>query len=199
MNGSDRETVFQKTKEIVMEVFDVDEVTPDSSLIDDLGAESIDFLDLSFKIEKEFGVKFPEREIAQLGSVVRDKRLEVIEDLLTQRFQVILSEADRQELADLDLSSVIEKLNRDYHIHIDPDGIAEGTKIVTRKISEHLIALGFFVLDGEVEKFSDITIEDNPQKIQKKIMERFTVQVLSDFIYRTRSTQPETRYDMSAA
>ena len=56
MDGKDRETIFQKTKEIVMEVFDVDEVTPDSTLIDDLGAESIDFLDLSFKIEKEFGI-----------------------------------------------------------------------------------------------------------------------------------------------
>ena len=189
MNGSDRETVFQKTKEIVMEVFDVDEVTPDSNLIDDLGAESIDFLDLSFKIEKEFGVKFPEREIAQLGNVFREKRLEVIEDLLKQRFQAILSEADRQELADLDLSSVIEKLNRDYHIHIDADGIAEGTKIVTRKIMEHLGALGFFVSDNGGENFSNITIEDNPQKIQKKIMERFTVQVLADFIYRTRSTR----------
>jgi acyl carrier protein len=199
MNGSDREAVFQKTKEIVMEVFDVDEVTPDSSLIDDLGAESIDFLDLSFKIEKEFGVKFPERGIAQLGSVVRDKRLEVIEDLLTQRFQVILSEADRQELADLDLSSVIEKLNRDYHIHVDPDGIAEGTKIVIRKIIEHLAALGFVVSDDGGEHFSDITIEDNPQKIQKKIMEWFTVQVLADFIYRTRSTRSETRYDISVA
>ena len=70
MDGHDRESVFEKTKEIVMEVLDVDsdEVEPDSSLIDDLGAESIDFLDLSFKIEKEFGVKFPEREIGQLGS-----------------------------------------------------------------------------------------------------------------------------------
>jgi acyl carrier protein len=188
MNGSDREAVFQKTKEIVMEVFDVDEVTPDSSLIDDLGAESIDFLDLSFKIEKEFGVKFPEREIAQLGSVIRNKRLEVMDDLLKQRFQAVLSEEDRQELADLDLSSVIEKLDRDYHLHIDPDGVAEGTKIVTRKIMEYLAALGFFVSDDEVENFSGITIEDSPQKIHKKIMEWFTVQVLADFIYRTHST-----------
>ena len=190
MDGNGRETVFQKTREIVMEVFDVDEVSPDSSLINDLGAESIDFLDLSFKIEKEFGVKFPEREIAQLGSAVREKRLETVEGLLRERFQVTLAEGDRQELADLDLGSMIEKLNRDYHIQIDPAAIAEGTKIVTRKIITHLAELGFFISDNGGENLSNITIEDNPQKIQKKIMDRFTVQLLADFIYRTRSLQP---------
>ncbi|UCD81075.1 MAG: hypothetical protein JSW26_06505 [Desulfobacterales bacterium] len=193
MDRNDREAVFQKTKEILMEVLDVDddEVTPDSKLIDDLGAESIDFLDLSFKIEKEFGLKFPEREIAQLGSVVRDRRLEVIEDLLRQRFDVTLSEEDRQELADLDLSSVIEKLQSDYRIQIDPEDIAEGSKIVTRKIIEHLTGLGFSISDEEAENFSHISIEDNPQKIQRKIMDRFTVQLLADFVYQKRTKQSQ--------
>ncbi len=191
MDRNLRETVFQKVKEIVMEVLDVeaDEVAPDSTLIDDLGAESIDFLDLSFKIEKEFGVKFPEREIAQLASAVRDRRLVVIEDLLKQQFDVTLSEEDRQELAELDLSSVMEKLNSDYHIRIDPAGIAAGGKILARKIIEHLAGLGFMIAIDETEKFSHITIADNPQKIQKKIMDMFTVQLLADFVYQTQSTR----------
>ncbi len=42
---------------------ELDEVQASSSLIKDLGAESIDFLDIMFRLEKEFDVKIPQREI----------------------------------------------------------------------------------------------------------------------------------------
>lgn len=40
-----------------------EKVTPDASLVDDLGAESIDFLDIVFRLENAFGLKIPEEEI----------------------------------------------------------------------------------------------------------------------------------------
>ena len=40
-----------------------DEVQLDMSLMNDLGAESIDFLDILFRLEKEFGVNLPKNEI----------------------------------------------------------------------------------------------------------------------------------------
>lgn len=42
---------------------EVDDVTMSSNLIKDLGAESIDFLDIMFRLEKEFDIKIPQREI----------------------------------------------------------------------------------------------------------------------------------------
>ena len=42
---------------------ELDEVTLKSSLIKDLNAESIDFLDIMFRLEKEFEIKIPQREI----------------------------------------------------------------------------------------------------------------------------------------
>jgi len=42
---------------------ELDEVSVNSNLINDLGAESIDFLDIMFRLEKEFDVKVPQREI----------------------------------------------------------------------------------------------------------------------------------------
>ncbi len=36
---------------------DVDEITPESNLIDDLAAESIDFIDIAFRLEKDFNLK----------------------------------------------------------------------------------------------------------------------------------------------
>jgi acyl carrier protein len=44
------------------------------SLIDDLDAESIDFLDLQFRIESEFGMRFPEEEIWQGRLDLTDER-----------------------------------------------------------------------------------------------------------------------------
>jgi acyl carrier protein len=42
---------------------DAEEVQAKSNLMKDLGAESIDFLDIMFRLEKEFGVKLPKGEI----------------------------------------------------------------------------------------------------------------------------------------
>lgn len=44
---------------------DVDDVKPDASLIEDLGAESIDFLDIVFRLEREFKVKIPRGKIIE--------------------------------------------------------------------------------------------------------------------------------------
>jgi acyl carrier protein len=57
-------------KEAVVEALalDEDEVTPDATLMDDLGAESIDLLDILFRIEKSTGVKI---EAADLGDHIQ--------------------------------------------------------------------------------------------------------------------------------
>ncbi|MEE8382455.1 MAG: acyl carrier protein, partial [Thermodesulfobacteriota bacterium] len=57
----DEKTIYEKVKESVVEALGVDEeeVTPDAALFDDLGAESLDLLDIVFRLEKEFGIKIP--------------------------------------------------------------------------------------------------------------------------------------------
>lgn len=57
--------VYPKVREIIAEVLviDEDEVALNSRLITDLGAESIDFLDLVFKLEKEFKIKIPRGQL----------------------------------------------------------------------------------------------------------------------------------------
>ena len=59
------ENVYPKVREIIADVLviDEDEISMDSRLIVDLGAESIDFLDLVFQLEKEFGIKIPRGQL----------------------------------------------------------------------------------------------------------------------------------------
>lgn len=72
----DISTLFPKVSEIVADVLVIDkgEITPDSSLIKDLGAESIDFLDLVFRLERAFNVKIPR------GQIEKDARGELSDE-----------------------------------------------------------------------------------------------------------------------
>jgi len=60
-----REEVFAKVKDVLMDALGVDEeeVTENATLQGDLGAESIDFLDIVFRLEKTFGIKIPRGEL----------------------------------------------------------------------------------------------------------------------------------------
>jgi acyl carrier protein len=57
--------VFAKVKEVLVDALSVDEdeITPTATLMGDLGAESIDFLDIVFRLEKAFGIKIPRGEL----------------------------------------------------------------------------------------------------------------------------------------
>ena len=61
----DTSSIYPKVKAIVADVLAIDEseVEPDGSLINDYGGESIDFLDLVYRLEREFKVKIPRGQI----------------------------------------------------------------------------------------------------------------------------------------
>jgi len=60
-----KEEVFAKVQDALMEALGVDddEVTRDATMVGDLGAESIDFLDIVFRLEKAFGIEIPRSEL----------------------------------------------------------------------------------------------------------------------------------------
>lgn len=59
--------IFKKVQESIVEALgvDEDEVVPGAVLFDDLGAESLDLLDIVFRLEKVFGIKIPRGGIQQ--------------------------------------------------------------------------------------------------------------------------------------
>ena len=54
-------STFDKVADIISETSEIprDDIKPDSHTIDDLGIDSLDFLDIVFAIDKEFGIKIP--------------------------------------------------------------------------------------------------------------------------------------------
>ncbi|MBL8892698.1 MAG: acyl carrier protein [Planctomycetaceae bacterium] len=59
------EEVFEKVREALVDALAVDdsEVTPEATMVGDLGAESIDFLDIVYRLEKAFGISISRGEL----------------------------------------------------------------------------------------------------------------------------------------
>ena len=67
-----REEIFEEVQEVLVDALalDDDEVTAEATLMGDLGAESIDFLDIMFRLEKSFGIKVPREELFPADSLM---------------------------------------------------------------------------------------------------------------------------------
>jgi acyl carrier protein len=64
-------SVEEKVKSIIVEQLgvDADEVTPGASFTDDLGADSLDIVELVMAFEEEFGIEIPDEEAEKISKV----------------------------------------------------------------------------------------------------------------------------------
>ena len=69
-----RDEILRQVQEILVDALGVDddEVTAEATLMGDLGAESIDFLDIVFRLEKAFEIKIPREELFPAESLMND-------------------------------------------------------------------------------------------------------------------------------
>ena len=60
-----KDEIYDKIKTALVDALGVDDedITPEATLVGDLGAESIDFLDIVFRLEKAFNIKIPRNEL----------------------------------------------------------------------------------------------------------------------------------------
>ena len=109
-----QDEILEKTREVLMEalVLDAEEVTPEASLTADLQAESIDFLDIVFRLEKTFstedkpfkiepGELFPDNLLENPEWVQEGKLTDAGMDMLKERMpHVDFSEFDQDRNVD---------------------------------------------------------------------------------------------------
>ena len=62
---------FEKVKEVIMDKLGVDEdkINIEASFVDDLGADSLDTVELIMQLEEEFGMEIPDEEAEKLTTV----------------------------------------------------------------------------------------------------------------------------------
>jgi acyl carrier protein len=89
-----RDEIIQEVQEVLVDALGVDdeEVTTGATLMGDLGAESIDFLDIVFRLEKAFGIKIPREELFPAEGLMNNPEL-VNNGRLTEKGLVELKNA----------------------------------------------------------------------------------------------------------
>ena len=67
----DRDEIFDKVKGVIVEQLNVeeDDVNEDAAFVDDLGADSLDIVELVMALEEEFGVSIPDESAEKIKSV----------------------------------------------------------------------------------------------------------------------------------
>jgi acyl carrier protein len=67
----EHEEIFEKVKEVIVEQLNVeeDDVTEDAAFVDDLGADSLDIVELVMALEEQFGVSIPDEQAEKIKTV----------------------------------------------------------------------------------------------------------------------------------
>ena len=76
---------FEKLQQIIAEVLnvDIDEITPNTTFVDDLGADSLDLFELVMELEEEYSIEIPAEELTDISTVgdvmnyLKDKGVEI--------------------------------------------------------------------------------------------------------------------------
>ena len=113
-----QEEIFGKVSEVLVDALGVDddEVTGDATLTGDLGAESIDFLDIVFRLEKEFSIKIPKGEMFAEDALQDERYVQggKITDEGVEELKKRMPHADFSKLpADRDVNKVAEMFTVD--------------------------------------------------------------------------------------
>lgn len=108
----DRDEIFKKVQEVLVDALavDDDEVSPESTLMGDLGAESIDFLDIVFRLEKAFGIKIPREELFPAESLMNDADLVHNGKLTSKGLQMLREKMSHSDLTKFEKDPDINKI-----------------------------------------------------------------------------------------
>ena len=109
--AEDLNNIFEKVKDCIAKALqvEVETIQMDSKLIGDLGAESIDFLDIVFRLEKGFSIKiprddlFPEKVLTD-SSYVKDGRI------TTEGLDLVKSKLTTIDFTEFDKDPIVSKL-----------------------------------------------------------------------------------------
>lgn len=109
--------VFEKVRSVLEDALgvDEDEVTPQATLGPDLGAESIDYLDISFRLEKAFAIKIDQSEL--MASDVLNNEEYVVDGKITDKGMAELrAKMPHADLSDLDGSRDVDDFEKVFTV-----------------------------------------------------------------------------------
>jgi acyl carrier protein len=159
------------------------EVVPSASLVRDLGAESIDFLDLGFKIQQTFGVKLRTAEIRDRimnwGTLI----LPALAEILTARYGTRVTPDELRPLEASGIDGILAHLRTRSGIPADGQAAGEVGQELLHRLTKEFAALGFDVSDGDRRDLQTIMRSDlGVRRLTERTLDLLTVEALGNFI-----------------
>jgi acyl carrier protein len=113
----ERSEIFDKVREVLVDALavDDDEVTPQATLIGDLGAESIDILDISFKLEQAFGFKIAQGELFPEG-VTQDPEIVQGGKVTSKGLEMLKARLPHFDFAALQVDPSVENVRKIFTV-----------------------------------------------------------------------------------
>lgn len=107
-----REEIFKKVQDVLVDALGLDEeeITEEATLMGDLGAESIDFLDIVFRLEKTFNIKVPREELFPAESVLNNPEYVSGGKLTTKGLAELKARMPHTDLSDFEKDPDVNKI-----------------------------------------------------------------------------------------
>jgi acyl carrier protein len=180
-----RAEVEASLREILVDSLGVGEaeVTPSASLVRDLGAESIDFLDIGFKIQQALNVNLQTGEIRSWIMAWTSKIHPTLAEIVHRRHGVTVTADELRLLEAGGLAKVVEHVQAATSLAAGPGAADEiGREMVERLVKE-FGALGFTVSQADREDLLGIMRDDlGARRLMDRTLDLLTVGALTDFI-----------------
>ena len=168
---------------LIVESLGVDEanVTADAALIADLGAESIDFLDMSFKCQQTFGVDLPMRLIQERRIEWRD--LSVLARVLEARYRVTVAAEELRMVSPATVGAVLEHMAAKHGIARAPADEHEVAEALVARMLADLAPTPLDLSGLRVEQFTGYLEKSlhSPEAVEV-LMSRLTVRAVTDYL-----------------
>jgi acyl carrier protein len=168
---------------LIVESLGVDEanVTAHAELISDLGAESIDFLDLSFKCQQTFGVDLPMRLIQDRRIEWRD--LSVLARVLEARYGVTVAAEELRMVSPATVGAVLEHLAAKHGIVRASGDEREVVDVLVARMLDDLALTPLDLSGLSVDQLGGYLMKNlhSPEAVQV-VMSRLTVHAVADYI-----------------
>ena len=156
-------------------------VTDGASLVRDLGAESIDFLDISFKCQQTFGVDLPARLIQD--QIVEWRGLGVLAKVVQDRYGVAVSAEDLRTIAPATVAAVLEYLGAKLGVARREGDDRELAGALAGRLLSELDGMGLDLSGLKPETLVEHLLENlHSPAVMDEVLHRFTVQALADYL-----------------
>ena len=178
-----REAVEQTLKEILVDALGIEEekVIPEASLVHDMGAESIDFLDIGFRVQQTFGVDLPNKAIQDKALSWRN--MGEFSRILEERYGIRIPPEEMRQMHTMGIPEVLSRLAEKRGVAVQ-NGEAEkiATELADSLVSE-VESVGFkgSLIDRQVVIQQLLQNLSSP-KIMEGMVRLFSVGALVDFI-----------------